>query len=50
MVGKGILLQRREGQKAFFRLSSRKVAGACRLMREVLMERLEKQSQLLKKV
>jgi ArsR family transcriptional regulator len=50
MVGKGILLQRREGQKSFFRLSSRKVASACTLMREVLMERLEKQSQLLTKV
>lgn len=50
MAGKGILVQRREGQNVYFRLSSRKVATACRLMREVLMERLEKQSQLLKKV
>jgi DNA-binding transcriptional ArsR family regulator len=49
MVSKGILTQRKEGQNAYYRLSSRKVAQACRLMREVLVENLEKQSQLLKK-
>lgn len=49
MVSKGILSQRKEGQNVYYKLSSRKVAQACRLMREVLIENLEKQSLLLKK-
>lgn len=50
MVRKGILTQRKEGQNVYYKLSSRKVASACRLMREVLIENLQKQSQLLKKI
>lgn len=50
MVNKGILSQRKEGQNVYYKLSSRKVAQACRLMREVLIENMEKQSQLLKKI
>ena len=50
MTGKGILTQHKEGQNVYYKLSSRKVARACQLMREVLIENLEKQSQLLKKL
>lgn len=48
MVGKGILNQRREGLNSYYKLSTPKVAEACRLMREVLIERLEQQKELLK--
>ena len=48
MVEKGILNQRKEGLNTYFTLSTSKVAEACRLMREVLIERLEKQKELLK--
>ena len=47
MVGKGLLLHRKVGQNVYYKLSSRKVANACRLMREVLIEHLEKQNALL---
>ncbi len=50
MVDKGILTQRKEGLNAYFKLSTPKVAEACRLMREVLIERLEKQTELLDKL
>ncbi len=48
MVEKGILLQRKQGLNAFYRISTPKVTEACRLMREVLIERLEKQHLMLK--
>ena len=48
MVEKGILTQRKEGLNAYYKLSTPKVAEACRLMREVLIERLEKQKEILK--
>ena len=50
MVEKGILVQRKEGLNAYYKLSTPKVAEACRLMREVLIERLEKQKELLKNI
>ncbi|MGM0581312.1 MAG: ArsR/SmtB family transcription factor [Bacteroidota bacterium] len=50
MTKKGILKSRREGQNSFFSLSSTKVAHACRLMREVLIENIEKQQEILKKL
>lgn len=47
MVNKGILIQRKEGLNMYYRLSSRKVATACKIMREVLAENLEKNNALL---
>ena len=47
MVEKGILTQRKEGLNSYFKLSSPKVTQACRLMREVLIERLEKTQEIL---
>ena len=48
MVDKGILTQRKEGLNTYFKLSTPKVSEACKLMREVLIERLEESSKLLK--
>lgn len=48
MVEKGLLIQRKEGLNSYFKLSTPKVAEACQLMREVLIERLEKTNDLLK--
>ncbi len=50
MVSKGILKQRRDGLHAYFRLSSPKVAKACSLMREVLIESLKSRQKLLAKL
>ncbi|MDP1728512.1 MAG: metalloregulator ArsR/SmtB family transcription factor [Bacteroidota bacterium] len=50
MTNKGILKARREGQCNYFSLSSDKVAKACRLMREVLVDNLKKQQIILKKI
>lgn len=50
MIEKGILTQRKEGLNTYFKLSTPKVAEACRLMREVLIERLEKTQEILKTV
>lgn len=50
MTKKGILKSRRSGQCIYFSLSSKKVAQACRLMREVLMASLKKQKDLLEKM
>ena len=49
MTKKGILKTRREGQCIYFSLSSKKVAQACRLMREVLIESLKKNQEILEK-
>lgn len=50
MTKKGILKMRREGQCNYYSLSSKKVAQACRLMREVLIDNLRKHSAILKKM
>lgn len=50
MVSKGILLQRKEGLNVYFKLSSPKVAKACALMREVLMDYLKKHKKILEKM
>ncbi len=47
MTTKGILKSRREGQSTYFSLSSKKVAQACRLMREVLVDNLKRQKEIL---
>jgi ArsR family transcriptional regulator len=50
MTKKGILKSRREGQNIYFSLASKKVAQACRLMREVLVDNLKKHTKLLEKI
>ena len=50
MTKKGILKTRRDGQCIYFSLSSKKVAQACRLMREVLIESLKKNQEILEKI
>lgn len=47
MATKGILSQRKEGQNCFYKLSSEKVFTAYQSMREVLVENLKKQHDLL---
>lgn len=47
MVSKGILIQRKEGLNAYYRLSTIKVATACRIMREVLIENIKKHQNLI---
>ncbi len=43
---KGIVVTRRDGQIVYYRLASPKVARACDLMREVLLEHLEQRGRL----
>ena len=50
MVENGILNQRKEGLNSYYRVSSDKVSKACQLMREVLIEKLEKSTEILKKI
>ena len=47
MVSNGILIQRKEGLNAYFKLTTPKIGTACRLMREVLIENLKKHSDLI---
>ncbi|MBI4281947.1 MAG: winged helix-turn-helix transcriptional regulator [Chloroflexi bacterium] len=46
MREKGVVEHRREGGYVFYRLSNPKVLQACRLMREVLLEQVERASEL----
>jgi len=50
MVSNGILEQRKEGQNVFFKLSTDRIATACRIMREVLIENIQKQSELISRI
>jgi ArsR family transcriptional regulator len=50
MVAKGLLKQRKKGQVTYYKLSSKKVSTACRLMREVLIEYLENQKTILNEI
>jgi len=47
MVSNGLLIQRREGLKAYYKLSSEKIAIACRMMREILVDNLNKQHDII---
>lgn len=49
MTKKGILEMRKDGQNNYYSLGSEKVAQACRLMREVLIENLKRQQEILNK-
>lgn len=46
MREKGVVEYRREGGYTYYRLSNPKILQACRLMREVLIERFERAGQL----
>lgn len=48
MKQKGILVSRREGNNIYYKVSNLKVITACRLMREVLLDRLEEGQKLAK--
>ncbi|MFH0867553.1 MAG: metalloregulator ArsR/SmtB family transcription factor [Bacteroidota bacterium] len=48
LVSKGILIQRKEGLNAYYKLSTIKVAKACKIMREVLIENIKKHQDLVK--
>jgi len=50
MTKKGILKTKKDGQCTYFSLSTPKVAEACQLMREVLIDNLEKQKKLLENI
>ncbi|GBE56709.1 putative HTH-type transcriptional regulator/MT0088 [archaeon BMS3Bbin16] len=39
---KGVVTPRKEGSTTYYRIANPKILDACRLMREVLFERLEK--------
>jgi len=47
MVSNGLVIQRKEGVNSYFQLSSVKVAAACQIMREVLVENLNDKVNLL---
>jgi DNA-binding transcriptional ArsR family regulator len=47
MVSNGILLQRKEGLNVYFKLSTPKVAKACNIMREVLIENHKKNHKII---
>jgi len=50
LVSNGILEQRKEGQNVFLKLSTDRIATACRIMREVLIENIRKQSELINRI
>jgi len=50
LITKRILIQRKEGLNAFYKLSTIKVAKACQIMREVLVENINKQQKLIIKI
>jgi len=41
MVNNGILIQRKEGVNVYYKIASTKITTACALMREILIERLK---------
>ena len=48
MRQKGILATRRDGVNIYYRIANPKVIQACDIMREVLLEQLEKSEKLIK--
>ncbi|MBM2814585.1 MAG: winged helix-turn-helix transcriptional regulator [Ignavibacteria bacterium] len=49
MVSNGLVIQRKEGINSYYKLSSVKVATACQIMREVMIENLNGKINLLNK-
>lgn len=50
LKGADMVTARREGVNIYYSISSPKIVEACRLMREVLLERLESQQLLIDKI
>lgn len=50
LITKGILVQRKDGLNTYYKLSTIKVAKACEIMREVLIENIKKQQKLITKI
>ncbi len=50
MKGSGIITSRREGTNIYYRITNPKIVEACGLMREVMMEELEKQEKVIKEL
>jgi ArsR family transcriptional regulator len=44
---RGIVVSQRQGQNIFYNISNPKILKACQLMKEVLLERIKQNSQLL---
>jgi len=44
---RGIVINKRQGQNIFYNISNPKILKACRLMKEVLLERIKQNSRLL---
>jgi len=44
---RGIVVSQRQGQNIFYNISNPKILKACRLMKEVLLERIKQNSRLL---
>lgn len=50
MKGGGIIESRREGTNIYYSITNTKIVEACGLMREVMMEELAKQEQVIKEL
>jgi len=50
LIEKGVVTSRREGVNVFYKLSDKRITKACKLMREVLLKRLEENSRLLESI
>ncbi len=50
MKSKGVLKPRRNGTNVYYSIAIPKVIKVCNLMREVLTEQMEKQSEIYKKI
>ena len=47
LKSKGVVLSRREGVNIYYRISNPKIIQACDLMREVLLEQLQKKGKMV---
>ena len=50
MREKGVVCTRREGTKIFYKISNAKTLQACLIMREAMIEQMEKNFNIMKKV
>lgn len=50
LVQKGVVKSRREGINVFYRLSDNRISKACDIMRDVLINMLEEEAAVLKKL
>ncbi|WP_335965494.1 metalloregulator ArsR/SmtB family transcription factor [Galbibacter sp. PAP.153] len=50
MMNNGVLIQRKEGVNVYYKISSNKITTACALMREILIERLKSNIDIISNV